>query len=323
MSDKFVYQNARVKSMESSLFTAQSVGRLLDCTSSQAAFRVLLEMGYGAGTSVEEGDFDALFALEEERAAEFLREFNVDGALDPLLVGYDFLNLKALFKSSITGKEAVTAPVGKYDLDEIKQWLEQDGAGDAPKYFAETVNGLKQLLQSQSAKVSPHSVDCIVDKASFAYVLDNKKKVNKNILSYFVRKVDGMNVSSFIRCKRLELPLAYFEEGFIEGGELDFLPKIYDSPLEVLKERCKRTPYEGIVSQVVDDGNLVAFEVAQDNALFKMWKDLKDDLFDVSPIVAYYLTKITQIRVAKLAVAGIKNGVEQAKIKERMRDLYA
>ena len=54
-----------------------------------------------------------------------------------------------------------------------------------------------------------------------------------------------------------------------------------------------------------------------------MWKDNKNDLFGVAPIVSFYLTKVTQIRVAKLAVAGIKNGVEQGQIKERMREIYA
>ncbi|MDE6302250.1 MAG: V-type ATPase subunit, partial [Clostridia bacterium] len=131
MSDKFVYQNARVKSMESSLFTAQSVGRLLDCTSAQSAFRALLDMGFGAGTSVEHGNFDALFAYEEEKAAEFLHEFNVDGALDAFLIQYDFLNLKALFKSGVTGKAAVLAPDGLYHTDDIKSWIEQDGMSDA------------------------------------------------------------------------------------------------------------------------------------------------------------------------------------------------
>ncbi len=119
------------------------------------------------------------------------------------------------------------------------------------------------------------------------------------------------------------LSKAYFIEGFIEGGELDFLPSIYDASLDALKENCKRTEYGDWVIKAVDDGNLVGFEVAVDDALLKLFKDEKNDLFGIAPIVAFYLTKVTQIRVAKLAVAGIKNGVDQAKIKERMRELYA
>ena len=321
MSDKFVYQNARVKSMESSLFTAQSVGRLLDCTSAQSAFRALLDMGFGAGTSVDDGDFDTLFAYEEEKAAEFLHEFNVEGALDAFLLTYDFLNLKALFKSGVTGKAAVLAPEGLYHTDDIKIWIEQDGTSDAPEGIATAISELKAL--SQDGKVSPHAVDCIVDKAMFRLILASRKKFGKDVTAYFVRKADGMNISAFLRCKRLGLSKQYFEEGFIEGGDLDFLPEIYEASLDALKERCRRTAYDEAVKQLVDDGNLVAFEVSEDNALLKMWKEGKNDLFSISPIVAFYLTKVTQIRVAKLAVAGIKNGVEQSKIKERMRELYA
>ena len=91
----------------------------------------------------------------------------------------------------------------------------------------------------------------------------------------------------------------------------------------MLKERCKRTAYEEIVTKAIDGGNIAAFEKEVDDELLKMWKIQKDDLFSVAPIVAYYLAKITQIRVVKLAVAGIKNGVEPEKIKERMRELYA
>ncbi len=321
MSDKFVYQNARVKSMETSLFTAQSVQRLLDCTTTQTAFRALADMGFGAGASVGDGDFDALFAAEEEKAAEFLREFNVDGALDAFLAQYDFLNLKSLFKSSVTGKKTVAAPKGLYEVDEIRSWIEQDRASDAPEFFADAIAQFKQL--SVGGGVSPHAIDCIADKAMFDFVFANRKKTGRAVCEYFGRKADVANIGAFLRCKRLGLSKSYFEEGFVKGGELDFLPDIYDSPTDVLKEKCKRTKFEESVSAVVDDGNLVAFEVAQDNALLKMWKQEKDDLFSVAPIVAFYLTKITQIKVAKLAVAGIKNGVDKNKIKERMRELYA
>lgn len=307
--------------MESSLFSSQSLGRLLDCTSADSAFKALVDMGFGSGTSVDDGDFDALFGIEETRAVEFLREFNVDGALDAFLSEYDFLNLKAAFKSSITGRPAVKAPDGKYTFDEIASFISQDSRSDVPKEFFDAVVELKKLAQGDS--VSPHKADCIVDKALYAHIFSLLKKGDKIAKSYFTIKVDAANVSAFLRCKRLGLPKAYFIEGFIEGGELDFLPSIYDASLDELKEKCRRTQYEAWIVRAIDEGNLVAFEVAVDNALLKMWKDEKNDLFSVAPIVAYYLSKVTQIRASKLAVAGIKNGVDPSKIKERIRELYA
>ena len=318
MSDKFVYQNARVKCMEASLFTAQSVARLLECTKAEQAFRALLDMRFGAGTSVKEGDFDALFAYEEEKAAAFLREFNVDGALNAFLAQYDFLNLKSLYKSMITGKEAVIAPDGLYEAGEIKGWLEQETARDIPPTFADAVTELKAM-----SVVSPHKADAIADKALYKFVFASVKKGGKPMREYFERKVDVMNIGSYLRCAGFGLPKSYFEEGFIEGGALADLPLIYESGAEALKERCKGSVYAQSVVKAVEEGNLVAFETEWDNALLKMWKDNKNDLFGVAPIVSFYLTEVTQIRVAKLAVAGIKNGVEQGQIKERMREIYA
>lgn len=321
MSDKFVYQNARVKSKESTLLSSQSVGRLLDCTGVDSAFKTLVDMGFGSGASVTDGDFDALFSAEETRAVEFLKEFNVDGALDVFLAEYDFLNLKSAFKSSVTGKKAVHAPEGRYEFDEIKSWVEQDSKSDVPEEFVKAVLDLKQLVSG--GNVSPHKVDCIVDRAQYAYIFSSLKKSARLERRYFTLKADFANIGAFLRCKRLELPKAYFAEGFIEGGELGFLPDIYDQSLDALKEKCRRTDYEELVNKAVDEGNLVGYETAVDNLLFKLFKDEKDDMFGIAPTVAFYLAKVTQIRVCKLAVAGIKNGVDKDKIKERMRDLYA
>jgi len=143
-------------------------------------------------------------------------------------------------------------------------------------------------------------VDCVCDKAAFRFVFEHCKKSGKETLSYFVKKADFMNIGAFLRCKRIGLPRAFFVEGIIEGGELCFLPEIYEASVDVLKERCKRTAYEEIVTKAIDGGNIAAFEKEVDDELLKMWKIQKDDLFSVAPIVAYYLAKITQIRVVKL-----------------------
>lgn len=63
--------------------------------------------------------------------------------------------------------------------------------------------------------------------------------------------------------------------------------------------------------------------MASENALLKEWKDTDFDMFSIAPIVAYYLTKKTELKVVKLIVAGIKNHVDPQIIKERMRELYA
>ncbi len=305
--------------MEKSLFTSQALARLADSENAQVAFKVLVELGFGAGAAVKDGDFDALFSAEEKSIAAFLKEFNVDGALDAFLALNDYLNLKSIFKSVKSGKPAVLSENGLYDADDIKAWFSQDKASDIPEPFREIVLKLKELPSDASLE---RKIDCTVDKATYAHIFILTKK-QKELRKYFVKSADYANLFAYLRAKRLGLSKKQFEEGFISGGELDFLPEIFDEPLEKLKERCKFTSYGDFVGRAVDGAPLAELEAERDNELFKSFKENDNELFGISPIVAFYLAKQTQIRVAKLIVAGIKNGVDSAKIKERMRELYA
>jgi len=74
---------------------------------------------------------------------------------------------------------------------------------------------------------------------------------------------------------------------------------------------------------VADSLNIVALEVSIDNDLLKMFRDEYNDMFSIAPIVNYYLTRRTEIKLTKLIVAGIKNHVDPAIIRERMREIYA
>ncbi|MCQ2602309.1 MAG: V-type ATPase subunit [Clostridia bacterium] len=132
------------------------------------------------------------------------------------------------------------------------------------------------------------------------------------------------NISSFIRAKRLGLPVKFFEEGFVGGGliEKEGFVSIYDGALDALKELCRYTEYRDDVFKLVDDGNLVAFEVSVDNFNLAYWRERYNDLFSVAPMVYYYFAKMTELKAVKLIVAGIKNNVDPALIKERMREIY-
>ena len=108
------------------------------------------------------------------------------------------------------------------------------------------------------------------------------------------------------------------------GGTLgeDFFLSVYDASLDVFRDKFKFTPYQSLVAEAVDGGNLVAFEVQVDNLLLDMCRKRKDDMFSCAPVVGYYFGKLAEIKAVKLVFAGVKNNVEPRLIKERMRDIY-
>lgn len=325
MSDKFVFQNAKIKHMESKLLAVQAVQRLLDCDSPQDAFKVLIDLGFGSGLTFEGNDFDRLFESEEEKSVAFLKEFNVDHALDVFLLQYDYLNLKAILKATVQGSrdKMLFSPCGLYDTDALCAVVDGEKVDNMPIYVKDAVDEVQSLVAED--KATPHLIDCAVDRVMYKHIFAIVKKSGKLAKDYFIRKIDYLNLLSLLRCRKLGLSYEFFKEGFIEGGNiaLNTFEKTFDSSLDSLVEGVKHTVYEDIVKKVAEDGNIISVEVESDNALLKMWRDENNDLFSVAPIVSFYLTKMTEIRLAKLIVAGIKNNVDVTIIKERMRDLYA
>lgn len=324
MADKFVFQNAKIKSRENKLLTQQAVQRLSECTTSHDAFKTLIEIGLGAGVAFEGDDFDRLFAYEEEQAVALLKEMNVDNALDAFLLECDYLNAKLVLKSMASGKSATfTKPSGVMDRDDLKTAITAGDLSALPTHMQAAVKQVQKLIFD--GKASAHAIDCIMDKAMFAHQLAALPRSEKLAKKYFVTKIDLANFASFVRCKRLGLDWKFFEECFIDGASVSLadFEKLFDAQLDALKESVKYGEYATIVAQLVDSQSLVAFEVASDNMLFSMWRECADDMFCAAPIISHYLARVTQVRVCKLIVAGIKNHVDNKLIRERMRDLYA
>ncbi len=320
MSDKFVYQNARIKSRETKLLTSQSLQRLLECTTLSDAFRTLLDMGFGGGAQVAVGDFDALFEKEGERQLEFLKEFNVDGALDAFLIQYDYLNLKALLKARAGGKLKTFAE-GLYAVEQLSTALEQDKFEELPVHFRRAAEFVCSGIANGTA--TPRKIDCAVDREMYADIADRTKRQGKLIRTYFETRADFANLSTFMRCRRYALDKQIYLESEVPGGNISYLKDIYEESDEKLLERLKGSVYFDAVKTFAEDGNIPSFEVERDNALLRMVKSEKDDMFSAAPILAYHLGRVTELGAAKLIIAGIKNKVVPSKIKERMRELYA
>ena len=259
MSNKFVYQNAQIKSRESKLLTLQAEQRLFDAQNLPDALKVLVELGYGSGADAD--GVDAIFEKEEENLLALLNEMNVDGALDAFYADNDFLNLKTALKAYATGSKGVYLPSGLVKVEDIILAVETDDSSAVFAQMKSAIELAKPLIADEKG-VDPRKIDCIVDKKAYEYKLKAAKKCGKTAKEYFERKIDFANVGSFFRCRKLHLPVDFFKEGFIDGGKVSVekYEKIYDLPLDALCELYKGTHAEREVLSLVESGNIVAFE---------------------------------------------------------------
>lgn len=319
MSDKFIYHNARVKSMELKLLNAQQVQRLADADCVRDFAKILSEMGFGAGAG-EGAGVDRMIESEEAFALHTLREFNEDNELDAVILERDYLNLKILLKALFSG--------GKTPSTEVEGVMSRDAlaagvGGDYSALRPEMANAVLALEKAaQEGKLTAHGVDCACDRAYFADAAALAKR-NSVLADYLVLRADTSNISAFLRCRRQSLPERQFEENFMPDGSLEkeFFTSVYDAAPEAFYEKCRYTPYSALVAVAAEKG-LVAFEAKRDNTLIAYWRERRDDMFSCAPVVGWYFGKLQELKVVKLLYAGVKNGVEPAVIKERTRDIY-
>lgn len=322
MSDRFLFQNARIKAMESRLLGPAQLARLAEASSAAEVRKILGETGFGSSATGDNLGVDKLVEAEERAAFVLLKEFNESGELTAFLLETDYLNLKALLKAAATGdRNPVLGEEGVVPVEELRTAAEGDVRFIRP-YMAEAVRAVERLAAEN--KLTPHGIDCAVDKAMFRDIAETAKKGGKDIVEYFALKTDCVNIATFIRCKRWGLVDKLFEENFVEGGTLDlaFFLAAYEGTEEAFTEKLRYTPFADIAEKAAEGNGLTALEKAVDEKLIGMWRSNKDDMFSAAPVVAFFLTKTAEARAVKLIYAGVKNNVDPRLIKERMREIY-
>ena len=322
MSDAYLFENARVKSLETKLIVAQQMQRLLEATSKEDAFKMLVEFGIGGGVNVEGLDFDALFNAEENNIASLMRELNISHDFDAILLINDYHNLKACIKAFIMKKDVVgLMGEGITSVETIKAGV----SGDNKALRDGMVEALKAVEKNIGEEnVNPRSIDVIVDKAMYKDIFELLEKGDKLLREYFITKVDYANILTFMRCKKLGLPVEFFKDSFIPGAtlSLDFFVESYAFGTEDLRKQIKYTDYATIVDYMNED-DLVGYEVKVDNTLLQIFKAQRDDMFTSAPVLGYYFGRQSDLKLMKLIVSGIKNKVPTELIRKRMRELYA
>lgn len=330
MDSGLIYANARIKSLEGNLLSTDKMLRMIDAVSLDEAIKVLTESNYGGGVVLENSNkFESLLTSENISVTAFIREIMPkDLGMEIFFLKLDYHNAKALMKAKYLGQENASYMLtseGLISIDKLSNDIISDNYKDL---YPDLKNALESIdLTFVNGDRNPRIIDIDIDKAFFKHAEKIVAKGSMSIKKYFVALVDLTNISSFIRCRRAGLNIKSFTSGYVTGGELlEYLfTALYDQSDEVVNEKFKYTTYKSLVNKAIENKGkaLVEFETAVDNYYLNIFKNDKHDMFSVAPMAGYYLAKITEIKVARMILVCIKNGVDKILIKQRLRELYA
>lgn len=105
MDNKYTYGVARIRALESALFTQETINQLIQCNSAQDCVRMLRDKGWGNGNPDE--TYEEMLETERAKTWKVLDEIVKDkNQCRILTVNNEFHNLKAAIKSVCTGRKA-------------------------------------------------------------------------------------------------------------------------------------------------------------------------------------------------------------------------
>ena len=327
MKQGLIFASARAKAKELNLFTEEKLHRMMEAKSFEDALRVLAEANYGGGMNVDARNFYDVLAEEERLATEFLRESAPKGmGIECFFMRNDYHNLKVLMKAKYTDAteyDTILLPDGNYPFTELKERFENNKLAFTNAYMGEAVKRIERAFETDGK--SARKIDVELDKAMYEEIGDalKGKDADKYVKEYFVTQIDTVNIGSLYRTITLGCDFRFFEENFIPGGELE-MRSFKECGLDGAKlaKFVGGTKYKALFDKVTE-GDLSGFETAKDDYLLKLFSVNKGDMFSVAPVVGYYLGKLNEVKVIRVVLICLKNGVSKEEMKKRVRKLYA
>ena len=326
MREDLLFANAVVKAKEEGLFSSERLNRMLDCTRVEDAVRILVEAGYGGGMILDDPyRFEKILKAEESILVKFISETAPEGVgFECFFLKADYHNVKALLKAKYQDSDPADMLLegGLIPVAELKEKLAAEEVRINP-FIDEAVRAIKKAFVTQK---SPRLIDTLLDRAMYLDIKErlSAPRIAPEVKRYFTVLVDSLNIASFLRTAKIGGSYAFFASNFVEGGDIaesEFKGAFADAEAK-LPELLRGKDYKGLYERYLESG-LEGFDTARDNYLLDIFRKERHDIFSVAPVMGYYIAKQTEIKVLRIVLVCIKNGVQRAEIKKRLRFVYA
>ena len=318
-NNSLVYSNARVKAMENSFLTNEKIVRMAYSDSLEEGIKILQESSYGGGVVIDGNDYEALLQAEDRRVSEFMLDAMPKGVgMESFLIKNDYHNLKAIVKGKymrLDNVDFMLMPKGLLNVEELREKVLCDDYSTLSQTMSKAIEEIDTARANGNAP--PRFIDSTLDKACYKEIMAMLAKAkNQAIKSYWQTNIDLSNISTYVRCKKINAP-EIFKESFIEGGLLD--KRYFDGDIA---EKLVYSSYSQFGESLRAD-DMVAFERQWDNALINIFKEKRNDIFSIAPIAGFYVAKKIEIKIVRMICILLKNDVDKEIIKARLRELYA
>lgn len=297
------------------------------------AVKVLYESNYGGGIMLDNPyKYAEILRAEEEKVTAFIREAMPDNSgMETLLSPLDYHNAKAYMKAKfadIKDVKVMLSPDGNIAKNVIENAVNDGEMAGIPAPMVDAINVI--TTANANGEIAPRMIDVTFDKAMYQDALAVAKKHKaKSLIKYWISNIDIVNISTLLRCKRIDADEKFFLENFIDGGSINdyVLSPLLKESYETIADKLRYTDYGELVDiaclEAKDGRAIVKFEAEWDNYLLDIFKTDKADIFTIAPMAGFYIAKKIELKMVRMILTCIKNKANESEIKARLRGFYA
>ncbi|NLF27264.1 MAG: V-type ATPase subunit [Clostridiales bacterium] len=324
------YAIGRVRALSRSLFTRQTVERLLSAGSVQELARVLAELGWGEAE--DKAGVERLADKQVQEACRLIREITPEpNVTDCFFARYDILNLKILLKARMLGASDVPLSAnGLIDREILRHAVQEADYSALPEEYR---GALSEIEARVAAGPDPLFVDARLDRLLFSTSAERLKKV-KNldpaIEKYFQSRADAANILSALRIQKMGWGAPLLDEVLVPGGNVpgELLSELAGDAHAVsgLEKHVGAAFFRALSMGMADverGQGLAAVEKRLDDHVLSLIRPGRYDILGMLPIVGYLLAREREAAAVRLIAAAKAVGAAEEQLASRLRETYA
>lgn len=318
---EYTYAVARIRALESSLFSGTEIERLLACSDEEQCLQLLSEKGWGDATGSM--DASAMLKREEEKTWEVIRDVAPDlSVFDVLSYSKLYHNLKAAIKEVCTEVENKNIFYDDCSIPgpEMLQIVRNKEFHRLPGNMGETAaEAYDTLLHTRDGQLC----DIIVDRAALDAIYEAGQTAEDEIIKNYAESTVAIaDIKIAVRSQKTGKSLEFMKRAMAPCNSInvDQLSKAAVSGLDAVRDYLVGTSYAEGAAALEESPS--AFERWCDNRMMETIRPQKYNSFSAGPLVAYVLARENEIKTVRIILTGKQNEFPDEAIRERIREMY-
>ncbi len=319
--NSYAFAVARIRVKEKKLLTDADIAQMAAMKDEAAVLAFLGDKGWGDQESARNAE--DMLAAEEAKSWALMKELKIDPAIFKVLEYPKlFHNLKAGIKEVVTegSHEKIFYDIEGLGREEIMRIIRDKDFAALPEFMRETAQEAFEVMVNT---MDGQRCDTIVDRGCLEEMQKRSRRMkNEMMKSYVSSQAAVADIKIAVRSAKTGKSYAFIKEALAECDTLsvESLAQAASRGEEALYTYLQESGYAEAADAIRQSPS--AFERWCDNRLIETIRPQRMNSVSVSPIVAYYLARENEIRMARIILTAKANGFGEETIRERVRKMY-